>query len=114
MDVASGSTLTVAKMLVTLLPGLKEVVIRLVLDKKDGADKIVQNNVAECAEGLAKMKEGLKVVVRKTQPAKFKTCMRGGDLRGVDPAEESGAAEASRQKKELRGVGASARMNWGK
>jgi hypothetical protein len=45
------------------------------------------------------MRDGLKVTPRKTQPAKFKTCMEDESFRNVNPAEESGAAQRSRQKK---------------
>lgn len=78
---------------------MKDVVIRLVLDKKDDTDRVAQSNVKEWSEGLEKMKVGLKVVVRRTQPAQFETCMQGGSCRNFNPAEENGATEASRQKK---------------
>jgi hypothetical protein len=98
-DVAGGSTLTVAKTLMNLLPRMKHIVTRLVLNKKDGAQDIGQNNLVEWKEGLETMRDGLDVTLRKTQTARFKTCMEDGSFRKVNPAEESGAAERSRQKK---------------
>jgi hypothetical protein len=83
-DVAGGSTLTVARMLVDRLPGLHGVVILLVMPKKDRNAGIVKRNLCEWKDGLAVMKEGLSVVVRRIEPGQFKTHTKGGSFRRVD------------------------------
>jgi hypothetical protein len=84
-DVAGGSTLTVARMLVDRLLGLQEVVILLVMPKKNRDTGIVKRNLCEWENGLAAMKEGLSVVVRRIDPGRFKTRTEGGIFWRVNP-----------------------------
>jgi hypothetical protein len=84
-DVAGGSTLTVAKMLVDKLPGLKEVVILQVMGKKARGTWVVKRNLEAWENGLRNMKEGLTVTVRSIEPGKFEERMKGGSFRRVDP-----------------------------
>jgi hypothetical protein len=86
-DVAGGSTLTVAKMLVDKLPGLKEVVILQVMGKKARGTWVVKRNLEAWENGLRNLKDGLTVTVRSIEPGKFEERMKGGSFRRVDPTE---------------------------
>jgi hypothetical protein len=84
-DVASASTLTVAEMLVNLLPGLRKVVVHVVMKAETANGATVRRNLKEWTEGLAALKKGLTVVVRMTRPKDFRAGLEGGSLRKVDP-----------------------------
>jgi hypothetical protein len=84
-DVAGGSTLTVAKMLVDKLPGLKEVVLLQVMGKKARGTWTVKRNLEAWENGLRNLKDGLTVTVKSMEPGKFEERMKGGSFRRVDP-----------------------------
>jgi hypothetical protein len=86
-DVAGGSTLTVAKMLVDKLPSLKEVVILQVMGKKARGRWTVKRNLEAWENGLRDLKDDLTVTVRSIEPGKFEERMKGGSFRRVDPTE---------------------------
>jgi hypothetical protein len=87
--IAGGSTLTVAKMLVEKLPGLKSVEIRLIMSRSESENWIVQRNVKEWKEGLQGLKglkQGLYVSVQQQEKKRFEKCVLGDSVRWVDPS----------------------------
>ncbi|KAF1912560.1 hypothetical protein BDU57DRAFT_522912 [Ampelomyces quisqualis] len=98
LDIAGGSTLTVAKKLVSLLPSLEEVTLRLVLEKNLREGEVSADHLAEWKAGLEGLKEGLKVVVKKNAPKEFEKCMRGGSVRFVpNPGKVGGESRWSKK-----------------
>jgi hypothetical protein len=86
-DVAGGSTLTIAKMLVDKLPSLKEVVILQVMGKKARGTWTVKRNLEAWENGLRELKHGLTVTIKSIEPGKFEERMKGGSFRRVDLTE---------------------------
>lgn len=70
-------------MLVNTLPALEEVVIRLVMSRKEATKPYVQANKDEWVEGLRGLKKGLKVSVLKLNPSAFERGFEGGSVRCV-------------------------------
>lgn len=97
-DIDSGSTLTVAKMLVELLPALEEVTIRLVMKRSVSRQTIAAMNLTEWIVGLEGLKNGLKVVVKNIDPREWENGVRGGSIRFVpNPGKVDGESKASRK-----------------
>jgi hypothetical protein len=94
--VAGGSTLTVAKMLVDKLPGLREVTIRLIMPRSESEDAIVRRNLEDWKVGLKGLKNGLFVSVKQQEWRRFEMCVWGGSFRWVDPS--GGKARSKRVK----------------
>ncbi|KAH7408189.1 hypothetical protein DE146DRAFT_752334 [Phaeosphaeria sp. MPI-PUGE-AT-0046c] len=84
VGVAGGATLTVAKMLIEKLPGLKEVVIRLFMERSVATGEYVGKNREKWVDGLKGLKKGLRVAVVTTNPKAFERGMKGGSVRGVN------------------------------
>jgi hypothetical protein len=72
-------------MLIDRLAGLQEVVLLLAMGKKDREAGIVKRNLREWKDGLAALKQGLSVVVRRVDPRRFEAQTKGGSFRKVDP-----------------------------
>lgn len=95
-DVAGGATLTVAKMLVARLPRLEEVVVRLVMGRREASAPILTRNCEEWVEGLKNLKRGLRVAVLTMERKAFERYLRGGSVRGMlKDVERTGWGEES-------------------
>jgi hypothetical protein len=84
-DVASASTLTIAEMLAKLLPGLRKLVVHVIMETKEADGATVRRNLKEWKKGLKELKKELKVVIRTTRPKGFKVGLEGSSLWRVDP-----------------------------